>query len=240
MAGDPEQETAYRSGDLRLFESGLFSDIVVECGPRSWNLHRNILCTRSVWFETAITGSYVVGQMKLNQDAFDGVIRIEEQDPEAVEVCLRYIYGAIDMATETRYRPVFKFCAELYRSADFFLLEPLLPVVQRHIGDYCDEKTRWMWTRGNMTEDYRNEKKALIWVDDLKAAILETDKWNTPVISFMLMEFVWASNTFLTNYYSTYIGIRDWLRENARRFLDDMEHHCKPMPPFCGGWSQQL
>lgn len=60
MAGDPKQEAAYRAGDLRIFESGLFSDIVVQCGPRSWNLHRNILCARSVWFKTAITGSYVV------------------------------------------------------------------------------------------------------------------------------------------------------------------------------------
>lgn len=31
--------------------------------------------------------------MKSQQEAFDGVIRIKEQDPEAVEVCLRYIYG---------------------------------------------------------------------------------------------------------------------------------------------------
>lgn len=31
--------------------------------------------------------------MKSQQEAFDGVIRIEEQDPEAVELCLRYIYG---------------------------------------------------------------------------------------------------------------------------------------------------
>lgn len=31
--------------------------------------------------------------MKSKQEAFDAVIRIEEQDPDAVELCLRYIYG---------------------------------------------------------------------------------------------------------------------------------------------------
>lgn len=31
--------------------------------------------------------------MRSQQEAFDGVVRIQEQDPEAVEVCLRYIYG---------------------------------------------------------------------------------------------------------------------------------------------------
>lgn len=60
MAGDPEQEAAYRAGDLRLFESGLFSDVVVGCGSRSWNLHRNILCTRSIWFQKAVGGQLMV------------------------------------------------------------------------------------------------------------------------------------------------------------------------------------
>lgn len=60
MAGDKEQEAAYRTADLMLFESGRFADVLVTCGPRSWNLHKNILCTRSVWFEKALTGSYVV------------------------------------------------------------------------------------------------------------------------------------------------------------------------------------
>lgn len=114
MAGDKEQEAAYRDADLMLFQTGRFADVLVTCGPRSWNLHRNILCARSTWFETALVGKYVVseaslffytsvvanqltskqcGQMRSQQEAFDGVIRIQEQDPEAVEVCLRYIYG---------------------------------------------------------------------------------------------------------------------------------------------------
>lgn len=138
--------------------------------------------------------------------------------------------AAIDMATETRFRPVFKFCAELYRSADFFLLKPLLPVVQRYLGDYCDEKTRWIWTRGNITEDERNEKKALVWLDDLKAAILETNKWNTPVINVLLMEFVWASQAPFMSYYPTYLNMREWLRENVKRFCDEMEDRCETTP----------
>lgn len=60
MASDKLQEAAYRAADLGLFESGHFSDIVVICGPRSWDLHKNVLYARSVWFEKAIAGSYVV------------------------------------------------------------------------------------------------------------------------------------------------------------------------------------
>lgn len=71
-------------------------------------------------------------------------------------MCLKYLYGggkankksvveyfsniyrtvvaAIDMDEETRSRQPFKFCAELYRSADFFMLNPLLPVISTYLG----------------------------------------------------------------------------------------------------------
>lgn len=60
MVEDKNQEAAYRAADLMLFQTGRFADVLVTCGPKSWNLHRNILCARSAWFETALTGSYVV------------------------------------------------------------------------------------------------------------------------------------------------------------------------------------
>lgn len=54
MAGDPTREADYMAEDLMLFRSGLFSDVIVTCGPKLWNLHMNILSVRSVWFEKAI------------------------------------------------------------------------------------------------------------------------------------------------------------------------------------------
>lgn len=131
------------------------------------------------------------------------------------------------MAEETRFRPytVFKFCAELYRSADFFLLQPLLPTVQRRIGDHCDEKIKWIMTRGNVTKDEK-KKTALVWVEDLKAAILETHKWKTPVINVMLMEFVWAGKSLLTTCYQVHTSIGNWLHENARGWRKEMDEHC--------------
>ncbi len=45
---------------IRLLQSGLFSDVTVKCGERTWNLHKNILCSRNIWFEKALTGNYEV------------------------------------------------------------------------------------------------------------------------------------------------------------------------------------
>ncbi|KAI0423656.1 hypothetical protein F5Y09DRAFT_348590 [Xylaria sp. FL1042] len=39
--------------DKELLSSGWLSDVKVECGTKSWTLHRNILMTRSPYFKTA-------------------------------------------------------------------------------------------------------------------------------------------------------------------------------------------
>lgn len=106
MAGNNEQEAAYKAGDMSLFEFGHFSDVRVECGSKSWNLHRNILYTRSVWFQKTLCGTMMVSSastcipystitspLRPFQEAKEQVVRIREQNPEAVEICLRYIYG---------------------------------------------------------------------------------------------------------------------------------------------------
>jgi hypothetical protein len=52
----------------RLLRSGLFSDVTIKCGDRTWELHKNILCSRSEWFEKALTGKF--------KEAETGVVEI--------------------------------------------------------------------------------------------------------------------------------------------------------------------
>ena len=103
MAEDKEQEAAFRSADLNVFDTGRFTDAVVTCGAKSWFVHRTILCARSEWFDRALAGPFMVSTDckvpycsnfadKLAQEG-EGVVDIGEQDPDAVELCLRYIYG---------------------------------------------------------------------------------------------------------------------------------------------------
>lgn len=94
MPGDPQQEAAYRAADLKLFESGQFADVIVKCEAKEWHVHMNILCTRSKWFEKALTSPYVtvISEGPLEPGMWREVT-IHEQDPDAIDVCLRYIYG---------------------------------------------------------------------------------------------------------------------------------------------------
>ena len=41
-------------------KSGEYSDFIVVCGRQSWDLHRNIVCPRSKFFNAALNGGFQV------------------------------------------------------------------------------------------------------------------------------------------------------------------------------------
>lgn len=80
-----------------------------------------------------------------------------------------------------------------------------------------------MHTHGTVAEDYHTEQKAVVWLEDLKAAILDAHKWNTPVINTMLMEFVWAGRAYLACAAPIpYLDISQWLNEKVPGFKSDV------------------
>ncbi|KAK4221137.1 BTB/POZ protein [Podospora fimiseda] len=118
------EQGRFLSSDEKLFESGLFSDVTIKCGDREWKLHKNILCTRSTWFERALNGTYV--------EATTGIVNIQDFDPEAVNWVLRYLYsGKCDirqLKPESEAETTFVTCYEVYKVADFFLIEGLVKI----------------------------------------------------------------------------------------------------------------
>lgn len=130
------------------------------------------------------------------------------------------------MAEETTKRPVIRFCVDLYRAAAFFLLTPMLPIVQRRLGDYCDEKLRRMCTRGN-TELDEIGHTALPWIWDLADGINEAYKWNTEPMKKTLMEFVWVGRRRLLG--TGRMGIQADL-DNSPAFIEDMLRNCAMFP----------
>jgi len=69
---------------LRLLETGLFADVTVKCQDTIWSLHKNILCTRSVWFEKALCGNF--------EEARTNVVTIGTFSSDSVHWVIRYIY----------------------------------------------------------------------------------------------------------------------------------------------------
>jgi len=88
-----------------LLESGNFSDVTVSCADKTWKLHKAILCSRSTWFEKALTGNFSVTTSKLfpwhlcsnayinlPQEAKTGHVDIKNFEPEAIDWLINYIY----------------------------------------------------------------------------------------------------------------------------------------------------
>ncbi|KAL7628534.1 hypothetical protein AAE478_000049 [Parahypoxylon ruwenzoriense] len=61
-------------GTNALLNSGWFSDVKVNCGGRSWELHRAIICPRSEYFNKASNGYF--------------------GDPEIIDFVIKFIYTA--------------------------------------------------------------------------------------------------------------------------------------------------
>ncbi|KAG6358026.1 hypothetical protein INS49_013910 [Diaporthe citri] len=115
-----ENAHKFMVSDLSLLETADFSDVILRCGNKAWNVHKSIVCKRCVWFEKALTGSFEEAETKK--------ITLTDIAPELVEVVVRYLYsGAIDNAAVQKCEgdSIVSKYVSLWSVADFFLLEPL-------------------------------------------------------------------------------------------------------------------
>ncbi|KAI3321019.1 BTB/POZ protein [Xylariaceae sp. AK1471] len=101
-----------------LLELECFSDVTVQCGKKTWNLHRAVLAGRCLWFKKALTGNF--------KEARTRVVRIEEFDEEWIGWLIQYIYtGDFDEFPKAEERSFTCICMELFDLADYFLLPEL-------------------------------------------------------------------------------------------------------------------
>lgn len=144
----------------------------------------------------------------VEQEASTGKIKIDEEEPEAIEVMLKYIYGggryihnhatatvltecqatAVDMFKETSNKPVFKTCVDIFRAAQFLLLHPILPRIVDRLGRHCDWRLKQLCTRNTGTGNV----DAKAWVNDLANAIKLAYKADLESMKTIFGEFVWA------------------------------------------------
>ncbi|KAI0099618.1 hypothetical protein GGR51DRAFT_391991 [Nemania sp. FL0031] len=112
--------------DKELLLSELYSDVTVECGDKTWHLHRAIVMTRCPFFEAATSDN--------------DVIKIDHQDPEQVDRAIYFIYtGKMPDDVLKRLKdPVTLMgtCIDLFVLANFFDLDGLRKRAVEVITEY--------------------------------------------------------------------------------------------------------
>ncbi|KAL8700684.1 MAG: hypothetical protein Q9201_005313 [Fulgogasparrea decipioides] len=74
-----------------LFESGKYSDLTITNHERVYHVHRNVLCVASKFFAAICDGAF---KLTAQQEAQSGKIDLSEDDPQALERMLVYLYTA--------------------------------------------------------------------------------------------------------------------------------------------------
>lgn len=61
------------------------ADCAVRCGDKVWKTHKFALYTRCEFFKAALVENF--------HEAETGEVELREQDPESVEIALRFLYS---------------------------------------------------------------------------------------------------------------------------------------------------
>lgn len=107
--------TELMSALATLLEQGRYSDLTIKCGPRRYAVHRAIICSRSGFFDGAVSHPF--------RESITGEIDLSEDEPEAVEHMVNYFYHLDYLKTKRSSRSS--------RASSSASSRPVSPIVRR-------------------------------------------------------------------------------------------------------------
>lgn len=85
MQNPIDDRCRFHADDMKLLETGRFSDARILVGDRCWNVHKSIVCMRSGFLSKAFCGQSKAGEGE--------VFRIRNYAENQVELLLEFIYS---------------------------------------------------------------------------------------------------------------------------------------------------
>jgi hypothetical protein len=82
-----EMSMKSQANQYRLLYNETHSDLTVTCKDATWHLHKDILSQRCPFFRTISNGHFIEGEY--------GIVKLDDDNPEALERMLQYIYAKI-------------------------------------------------------------------------------------------------------------------------------------------------
>ncbi|KAI1079580.1 hypothetical protein F5B20DRAFT_590444 [Whalleya microplaca] len=142
--------------DERLLTSGFLSDVEVQCGTRTWKLHKVILSSRCVWFNKALNGKF--------SEAESGIVKIQDFEADQIDDLLKFIYTGVLSIKDQDEQGVFAAPIKHYETGDYFLMPELCEDALARLKQELDTAARTlqcakMQSYCNSYEDYHYERQ---------------------------------------------------------------------------------
>ncbi|KAK7551423.1 hypothetical protein BKA81DRAFT_9579 [Phyllosticta paracitricarpa] len=115
-----------------LLQSGLFSDLQVVCSDGTIHkVHKGILCARSRFFKNALNPQSNFVEAQAN------VMRLEHDDPAAVEALMQYCYRCDYTNPDANPHKLLPFHISVYVIGEKYLVQGLKRLAMNQIGEIC-------------------------------------------------------------------------------------------------------
>ncbi|KAK7911501.1 hypothetical protein PG985_013982 [Apiospora marii] len=138
-----------RKGDVALFKSGKYADILIICQGQKILLHRSILGSRCAWFSDIMTGLRKKGKhYELKMDAYK---------PALLRTVLYFIYsGEIDHPDLKGRHPDYEVYSRLHQLGGYFEFEEFQKALLAKLSKNLD--MRGSWYKQNPETELPNRK----------------------------------------------------------------------------------
>ena len=102
-----------------LYNHGKYTDLLITCKGREWNVHKLCVCSHSPFFHSTCSGGF--------KEAKENAVDLSDDDPQVVETLIHYFYN-FDYPDPTNGQndvPPIVLDVQMYIIADKYFIEPL-------------------------------------------------------------------------------------------------------------------
>ncbi|KAH9207826.1 hypothetical protein DL95DRAFT_468345 [Leptodontidium sp. 2 PMI_412] len=133
-------------GFQRFFDSPTFSDLSIRFSGREIRAHKIILCSQARWFTVACEGGFLEASML--------TIVLEDDNPNAIDGMLRYLYGFDPMESCGSSLPAvtLKHVVYLYATADKYDVPHLRGEMLSSFKDRAERLWHILWLSGKLAD----------------------------------------------------------------------------------------
>ncbi|MCJ1388001.1 hypothetical protein MMC18_000845 [Xylographa bjoerkii] len=184
----------------KLLNNSDYSDFTVECGTKTWRIHRAIVCSRSKYFKKVCDGDF--------KEAREATLTFEDEDPALIEEMLLYLYNMQYPQTPSSLRKAKDMVldAKMYGIADKYDLPDLKqkvltafePLLALHRSDplFTEAASHVYGMTIDSDRGLRDLVKAMVWGDrtvmlmrkDVQECIMHHDGFKDDVLQALFSD----------------------------------------------------